>query len=182
MVPGRPSLGEVVVKTTVTHTVTYFLIGLAAFWSFGYARQFAEPGARPLMRQTDEPLVMAGPLFQPIRGLLFGLAFYPLRQPLFGARKGWLVLWLVLVVVGVLGTFGPAPGSVEGMVYTALPLRFHLGCLPEVVAQALALAALLWYWVNHPTKRWLSWGLGVAFVAALLLPALGLLAGRAAAP
>src|SRR6516162_10046999 len=104
MAPGRPSLGELVVKTMVTHTVTYFLIGLAAFWSFDYARTFAEPGARSLMRQTDDPLVIAGPLFQPIRGLLFGLAFYPLREPLFEARKGWLVLWLVLVVVGVLGT------------------------------------------------------------------------------
>src|SRR5262249_27221313 len=91
MAPGRPSPGEGVVKTMVTHTVTYFLIGWAAFWSLGYARTFAEPGVRPLMRQADEPLVMAGPLFQPIRGLLFGLAFYPLRGPLFGARAGWLV-------------------------------------------------------------------------------------------
>jgi hypothetical protein len=182
MPPGRPSLGEVVFKTMVTHTVTYFLIGLAAFWSFDYARKFAEPGVRSLMRQTHEPVVMAGPLFQPIRGLLFGLAFYLLREPLFAVRAGWLVLWLVLVVVGILGTFGPAPGSVEGMVYTTLPLRFHLQSLPEIVVQALALAALLWYWVNHPAKRWLTWSLGAAFVAALLLPALGLLAGRAPPP
>jgi hypothetical protein len=175
-------LGELVVKTIVTHTITYFLIGLAAFWSFAYARKFAEPGVRSLMRQTDEPLVMAGPLFQPIRGLLFGLVFYLLREPLFGARKGWLVLWLVLVVVGILGTFGPAPGSVEGMVYTTLPLRFHLESLSEIVVQALALSALLWYWVNHPRKRWLTWSLGVAFLAVLLLPTLGLLAGRATAP
>jgi hypothetical protein len=175
---GRPSLGEVVVKTVVTHTVTYFIIGLAAFWSFGYARKFAKPDIRLLMRQTDEPLVMAGPLFQPIRGLLFGFVFYFLREPIFGARTGWLVLWLILIVVGVFGTFGPAPGSLEGMVYTTLPLRFHLESLPEIVIQALALAALLWYWVNNPAKRWLTWGLGIAFVVALLLPALGLLAGR----
>src|SRR5262245_3848106 len=179
---GRPSLGEVVVKTMVTHTVTYFIIGLAAFWCFDYADKFAEPGVRSLMRQTDEPLVMAGPLFQPIRGLLFGLVFYLLREPLFGARAGWLVLWLVLVIIGILGAFGPAPGSLEGMVYTTLPLRFHLESLPEIVAQSLALAALLWYWVKHPAQRWLTWGLGVAFGAVLLLPALGLLAGRATAP
>jgi hypothetical protein len=175
-------LGQLVLKTIVTHTVTYFLIGLAAFWSFGYARKFAEPGVRSLMRQVDEPLVMAGPLFQPIRGLLFGLVSYLLREPLFGARRGWLVLWFVLVVVGILGTFGPAPGSVEGMVYTTLPLRFHLESLPEIVVQALAFAALLWYWVNHPEKRWLTGVLGVAFVAVLLLPILGRLAGRAAGP
>jgi hypothetical protein len=133
------------------------------------------------MRQTDEPLVMAGPLFQPVRALLFGVAFYLLREPLLRAGRGWLVLWLLLVAVGVLGAFGPAPGSVEGMVYTTLPLRFHVESLPELLVQSLALAALLWYWVNHPGKRWLTWGLGVAFVAAMFLPALGLLAGRAAA-
>src|SRR5262245_7075224 len=182
MAPGRPSLREVVVKTIVTHTVTYFLIGLAAFWSFGYARTFADPGVQSLMRQTDEPLVMAGPLFQPIRGLLLGLVFYLLSEPLFGARRGWLVLWLVLVVVGILGTFGPAPGSLEGMVYTTLPLRFHFLFLPELVVQSLALAGLLWYWVTHQRTRLLTWGLGAAFVAVLLLPALGLLARRAAEP
>ena len=92
------------------------------------------------------------------------------------------MLWLVLVVVGILGTFGPAPGSVEGMVYTTLPLRFHLESLPEIVVQALALATLLGYWVNHPRKRWLTWCLGVVFLTVLLLPTLGLLAGRATAP
>jgi hypothetical protein len=116
------------------------------------------------------------------RGLLFGLVFYPLREPLFVARPGWLVLWLVLGVVGILGTLGPAPGSVEGMVYTTLPLRFHLESLPEIAVQSLALAALLWYWVNHPANRKLTWGLGVAYVAVLLLPALGLLAGRTTVP
>ena len=92
------------------------------------------------------------------------------------------MLWLVLVVVGILGTFGPAPGSVEGMIYTTLPFRFQLESLPEIVVQALALSALLWYWVNHPGKRWLTWVLGAAFMAVLLLPTLGLLAGRATAP
>jgi len=176
------SFGAVVVKAMVAHTVTYFLVGLAAFWGFDYARTFAEPGVRALMRPTDDPLVMAGPLFQPIRGLMFGLVFYLLRGPVFGARSGWLVLWLVLVVVGVFGPFGPAPGSVEGMIYTTLPLRFHLQSLPELVIQSLALAGLLWYWVTHPVKRWLTWGLGVAFVAVMVLPVLGLLAGRAAGP
>jgi hypothetical protein len=31
---------------------------------------------------------------------------------------------------------------IEGMVYTTLPLRFHLESLPEIVIQALALAVL----------------------------------------
>jgi hypothetical protein len=39
MAPGRPSLREVVLKTTVAHTVTYFLVGLAAFSLFDYAHK-----------------------------------------------------------------------------------------------------------------------------------------------
>jgi len=43
------------------------------------------------------------------------------------------------------------------------------------VPQALLLSAILFYWVNHPEKRWLNWLMGVIFVVMLLLPALGLL-------
>ena len=32
--------------------------------------------------------VMAGPLFQPIRGVIFALAFYPLRSVLFAEKRG----------------------------------------------------------------------------------------------
>jgi hypothetical protein len=69
MASGRPSLGEVVVKTMVIHTITYFIIGFAAFASFGYAHKFAEPDIRSLMRQTDEPLVMAGPALAELQEL-----------------------------------------------------------------------------------------------------------------
>jgi hypothetical protein len=48
-----------------------------------------------------------------------------------------------------------------------------------VLAQAGLLAGLLWYWVNHPERRWLGWALGVAFALALALPALGLLRQQA---
>jgi hypothetical protein len=123
---------------------------------------------------------MAGPLFQPVRGLLFGVVFYLLREPLFGRRRGWLVLWVTLVVLGILGTFGPTPGSLEGLVYTVLPPWLHLRGLPEVLLQSLFLSLLVSYWVNHPDKRWLDRVLGTAFVLALLLPSLGLMLGQSA--
>jgi hypothetical protein len=176
MTAEPPGFFAIVLKTVVVHTATYFLAGLVASLALGYGRRFAEPPLSLLMLPTDDPRVMAGPLFQPARGLLFGLAFYALRPVVFRRPDGWLVLWLVLVVVGVLSTFGPSPGSVEGMVYTALPWWAHLFGLPEVLAQAGLLAFVLWYWVNHPGRRWLSWALGVAFALALGLPALGLLA------
>jgi hypothetical protein len=179
MTPGPPGFWAIVLKTVVVHTVTYFLAGLVAMLALGYRQRFAEPPLAALILPTDDPRVMAGPLFQPLRGMLFGLVFYTLRPVVFRRPDGWLVLWLVLVVVGVVSTFGPSPGSVEGMIYTTLPWGAHLFGLPEVLAQAGLLAGVLWYWVNHPERRWLGWSLGVAFALALALPALGLLAQQA---
>ncbi len=176
----RPTLLGVTVKTLVTHTVTYFIVGLLASLLLDYARFFAESSLSLIMRPTSDPWVMAGPLFQSVRGLLFGIVFYLLREPFFERKNGWLVMWLVLVVVGIIGVFGPAPGSVEGMIYTVFPLSVHLRSLPELLLQSLFLSLLLFYWINHPEKRWLNWVMGIAFALVMALPLLGLLAGAAA--
>jgi hypothetical protein len=171
----RPTLAEVVVKTIVVHTVTYSVVGLLALTVLDYTRFFAESSLSLMMRQTNDRWVMAGPLFQPIRGVLFGLVFYLLRESIFGKKNGWLVMWAVLVVVGIIGTFGPAPGSMEGMLYTVFPWWVHLRGLPEVLLQSLSLSLILFYWVGHPQKRWLSWVMGIAFVVLMSFPILGLL-------
>jgi hypothetical protein len=101
---------------------------------------------------------------------------YVLRDAFFGRRWGWLRLWMVLVGIGILGTPGPTAGSLEGMIYTRIPLWVQLRGLPEVLLQTLAFSWLLCHWVDHPEKRWLSWCLAVAFVVVCLLPAVGLLA------
>ncbi len=174
----RPTLLEAVVKTIVAHTVTYFIMGLLASTLLDYTRFFAESSLSLMMRQTDDPWVMVGPLFQPIRGILFGCVFYLLREPFFGKKNGWLVMWIALVVVGIFSTFGPTPGSLEGMLYTVFPLWVHLKGLPEVLLQSLFLSLILYYWVNNPQIRWLSWVMGIAFVILMSFPIIGLLVGR----
>ena len=177
MTNEKPGFLGILLKSAVVHTVTYIVAGLLALIFMDYATRYADPQVALYMRQTDDPLVMAGPLFQPIRGILFGLVFYLLRDTLFGRRNGWLVMWVTLVVVGVLSTFGPSPGSIEGMIYTVWPLKANLWGLPEVLFQTLALSLVLVYWVNHPEKRWLNWVLGILFVVLMLMPILGFLAG-----
>ena len=171
--PGLPGL---IVKTGIVHTITYFLMGVLASSLLGYAKMFAQPYMVGWMRQTSDPLVMIGPLFQPLRGIVFALAFYPLRESLFGKKSGWLLLWWLLVALGILSTFGPTPGSIEGLIYTIIPIPDQLAGWLEVVPQALLLSAILYYWVNHPAQKWLDWGLGITFVVLMLLPVLGLLA------
>jgi hypothetical protein len=175
--PGSQSIrfAGLFARTAVAHTVTYFFMGGLAATALHYKEAFARPEMACWMRQLNDPWVMAGPLFQPLRGLVFALAFYPLREVLFGRKHGWLVMWWLLVALGILGTFGPAPGSIEGMIYTTAPALGQMMGWIEVVPQALLLSVILCFWVNHPGKKWLSWTLGGIFVVMMILPVLGLL-------
>jgi hypothetical protein len=173
----RPTLLEVVLKTIVTHVVTYTIMGLLASSILDYARFYAETGLSCMMRQFTDPMITAGPLFQPIRGILFGIVFWLLREPFFGRKRGWLVMWVTLVVLGILGTFGPTPGSLEGMFFTVFPLGVHLKGLPEVILQSLFMSLILFYWVNRPQDKWVNWVMGIAFVVLLSFPVVGLLFG-----
>ena len=58
------SFFSITVKTAVVHTVTYFLVGLLSFALLDYSTKYADPVVSNLMRQTDHPLVAAGPAFQ----------------------------------------------------------------------------------------------------------------------
>ena len=174
----RVSFWAITWKTIAVHTITYSLVGWLAYTLFDYSAKFAEPAYSAFMRQTDSPLVVAGSLFQPIRGILFGVVFYLLQDVLFSRKRGWLVTWCVLVFIGIFSTFGPSPGSIEGAIYTILPLNGQLGGLVEVLCQSLLLSWILYFWVNHPGKRWLNRLLGVLFIIAILLPIIGLLVGR----
>jgi hypothetical protein len=173
---GQPTFWGITFRTIVIHTVTYFFIGLLAFTLFNYSARFADPTLSSFMRQTNDPLVMAGVLFQPFRGLLFGIVFWLFRDSLFSRPYGWLKAWGMLVIVGIFSTFGPAPGSVEGIIYTKIPIEGQLGGLIEVLAQSLLLSVLTIYWVKHSHIRWLNWVLSVIFFIVLLLPLLGLFA------
>ena len=169
----QPGLVSLILKTIAAHTVTYFVMGLLASNLLNYAAVFARPDMAALMRPLSDPLVMAGPLLQPIRGLIFALAFYPLREIFFGKKNGWLILWWVLVALGILSTFGAATGSVEGIIYSIIPVSIL--SYVEVVPQAFLLSAILFYWVNHPEKKWLNWVFGILFILIILMSSLGIL-------
>lgn len=165
----------IVLKTTVIHTVTYFVVGLLSFLLLDYSARYADPAVAVALRPTNHPLVTAGPLFQVLRGILFGIAFYALRDLIFPKQRGWLTLWLVLLIVGIFSPFSSAPGSIEGIVYSTLPMWFHLMSLPELIVQSFLLTFLTHYWVNHSEKRGPSILFGTLFVVIVLLALLGIL-------
>lgn len=163
-------------RTAVSHTVTYFIMGLLAPHFLNYAAVFSNPNSG--LRPITSPWIMAGPLLQPLRGLIFALVFYPLRESLFGRKHGWLIMGWMLIAVGILSTFAAASGSIEGMIYTTRPIAQQVRGWLEIVPQALLLSALLCYWVNHSQKKWLKRSLGIVFFLMMAMPVLGLLTRR----
>ena len=148
----------IIAKTIAVHTLTYFGVGFAAFKVFNYTATLAQKDNN--FRPATDPLVRAGVLFQPLRGLLFGIVFYFFRDILFHPGNGWLIMWVMLVFVGILSTFAPAPTSIEGFIYTKPSSRRNWGGLVEILIQSLLLSIITHYWVVYPENTWLDWHLG----------------------
>jgi hypothetical protein len=125
-----------------------------AYSLLDYRTLFQTEGLSCLMRPISSRWVAAGPALQVFRGLIFALALYPFRSIFLGGRHGWLKLWGLLAGLAIFSTAGPAPGSVEGLIYTKIPIRTQLLGLPEVLLQTLAFSLLLLAWHRHPHRAW----------------------------
>lgn len=88
------------------------------------------------------------------RGLLFALVLWPIRDSFLEGKKGWLKLWFLFIGLAILGTAGPSPGSLEGMVYTQLPIGYHLWGLSEVIIQTMLFSLTVVFWYRKPAKVW----------------------------
>ena len=173
----HPVVGPVrfALRCVGAHTATYLACGLFASWALDYAA-FWQTDAMQHMRPLDSPWVASGPGLQILRGLVLGAALWPFRVVFLSSLGGALRLWALLVGIGILSTYGPAPGSIEGVIYTAAPLSTHLWGLPEVIAQSGAFALCLVGWHRHPARAWsivLGGGTGLAVLASIAGAMLG---------
>ena len=133
-------------RVIVAHTLTYFIFGIIMSNVFDYGEVFKREVIRDYMLPIDEHNVLMGPFMQPVRGLIFAIGLWPLRSFLLGKKRGWLTLWGLLVTIGILSTPAAAPGSIEGMLYSKLPMWYHLIGYPEIMLQTLVFSIWLVWW------------------------------------
>jgi len=134
------------VKITVAHIIAYVIITILAMpLTFSYAESMMElMGFRPL-DEINMGVVLFG---QVVRGLLFGVVVWLVRDSVIGTKLAWLKLWVILIILGIFNTYGPAHGSIQGMIYLApiedIPVSASLGML-ETLAQPLLFSIIVTY-------------------------------------
>jgi len=138
-----------------SHMIAYFVAGLFAVTFMNYKEHFASDTLALLMRPVDSPIVALGPIFQIIRGLIIGLVLLPLRKCFVEDKNGFLKLALLIFGLSAVSTIGPTPGSFEGIVYTILPIQYHLLGIPETIIYILLFIAILSFSYKN-NKRWVS--------------------------
>ncbi len=140
------------VRVIVVHMLTYFLFGILFSNLFDYKMFFRQDVIREYMIPIAERNVWLGPFLQPLRGLVFAIGLWPIRSILVENKRGWLILWGLLVTIGIISTPAAAPSSIEGMVYTRVPMWYHLLGLPEIVLQTLAFSVWLSWWERQAAR------------------------------
>jgi hypothetical protein len=151
-------------RITAAHMVTYFIMGIIAFFLFDYEKLFSSDILQYYMKPTDSKWVVIGPALQVIRGLIFAIVLWPFRTIILKSNVGWLKLWGLLLGLSVLSTAGPSPGSIEGMIYTQIPVANQIMYLPETVLQTGLFSWIVFRWYKKPNNF-----LNILFVILLAL-------------
>jgi hypothetical protein len=168
---SNPPFLHFAARVIACHVVTYLVCGLVASNLLDYASRWQDP-LFVFMRPLDSPWVALGPSLQIVRGLVLAIVLYPFRSVFLRDGEGAVRLALLLVGIGVLSTYGPAPGSLEGLVYTRFSPTMHLFGLPEVIIQATSFSVLLVAWHRRPHRAW-SIVLGILTALTILMSLAG---------
>lgn len=141
-------------RVTALHCITYFVMGFLAALLLDYKTVFDSPPMSYYMRSIDSPWVSLGPSLQVFRGIIFSLSLWFFKDIFLFVPYGWLKLWGLLLGLCILSTSGAAPGSIEGFIYTKVPLSVHLKGYLEIVPQTFLFSVGLREWYAHPKKTW----------------------------
>ncbi|MDE7140325.1 MAG: hypothetical protein K2O09_06195, partial [Treponemataceae bacterium] len=132
-----------VLKVTAAYVATYLVCGLIFARLFDYESLFAMGDMRYFMRDAYGTSGVIGPFVQVLRGAIIGCILLILKDTVLNKKLGWLYLWILFAGLGIVCAPAAAPVSIEGIVYSRLPLEFHLKTAPELLVQTLLFSLLV---------------------------------------
>lgn len=132
-----------VIKVAIIHVLTYIVCGMIFASVFDYEHLFKLGNAQYYMKDAYSFSSLVGPVFQIVRGILLGLILLLMKDSILQKKNAWLYLWIIFIGFGVICTPGASPCSIEGLIYTQIPLEFHLKTAPEIIIQPLIFSILV---------------------------------------
>lgn len=138
-------------KITIIHIITYVVCGITFMLLFDYQSTLSDAG----MRDTNSLIVGLAPVFQILRGALFGIVLWLFRNSFINNKYGWLIIWVMIVIVGIFNTPSTAPGSIEYFIYyepVSELWNLDLGGMLEILTQTFLFSTISFYAVKPRTK------------------------------
>jgi hypothetical protein len=158
-------------RFAIAHTVVYFIAGMIFSALMNYQEQFATIS---YMRPFEHPLVILGPSLQLFRGALLALAFLPFRRVIIESKRGWLYLFVAILILMHIGADAADPGKIEGFIYTNYTATIHFFTWPESIFSSLAFAGLFYVWERNPKAKRLNIPLIGSLIVIVIFAVLGL--------
>jgi hypothetical protein len=149
----RPLL-SFVSKVTAVHFVTYYIAGMISFRLvlYHYMPGIGDRALPSYYKDLNDFALWVIP-GQIARGILLGIALYPFRARFLElGHWGGLAIAGLYLLIGQFACPGTSPGSIEGFVYTRLPLDFQFAVMPEIIGQGLALGYLVYFWERYTSR------------------------------
>lgn len=161
-------------EITAAHVIAYFFAGIFALFVIDYKAWFSEGAISTFMLPTDTPIVALGPALQVIRGLIMGLVLLPFRKVITESEYGFFKLWLLIIGLSLLSTFSAAMGSLDGFIYTNVPIFEQILGYPEAVLWC-SLFVVIFKGLFKSKKRWIHVTAGVVCFLILFMSIMGYL-------
>lgn len=133
-------------KVVFTHAITYTLCGIIFYKLNNYKDLIAEnKGIR--WRSQRSLIFRLAPVFQILRGILFGIVLLIIRDVVVDTSFGFLKLFFILATTGLINVYQPAVDSIEGFIYMepekGLTFKEIIGGNIEVLTQILLFSIIV---------------------------------------
>jgi hypothetical protein len=137
-----------IIKVMIAHFISYLICGFVFANLFNYKELFELGNVQYYMKDAYGNSSLIGPFVQILRGGIIGAILLILKDNVLQKKHSWLYLWIIFAGLGIICTPAASPVSIEGIVYSQLPLEFHLKTAPEIFTQTLLFSV----WVTGKFK------------------------------